>query len=74
MLGVGNSMFQPLLGDNVLEVVKRGKAAIGIFGAQVLYGLVLGLIFPWVHELLKGNFADVRDEVKVEEKGAPKDE
>lgn len=34
VLGVGNSMFQPLLGDNVLEVVKRGKAAIGIFGTQ----------------------------------------
>ena len=34
MLGTGNSMFQPLLGDDVLDVVSRGKAAIGIFGTQ----------------------------------------
>jgi hypothetical protein len=34
VLGVGNSMFQPLLGDDVLDIVKRGKAAIGIFGTQ----------------------------------------
>jgi len=34
VLGVGNSMFQPLLGDDVLDIVGRGKAAIGIFGTQ----------------------------------------
>ena len=34
VLGTGNSMFQPLLGDDVLDVVSRGKAAIGIFGTQ----------------------------------------
>ena len=34
VLGVGNSMFQPLLGDDVLNIVGRGKAAIGIFGTQ----------------------------------------
>jgi hypothetical protein len=34
VLGTGNSLFQPLLGDDVLDIVGRGKAAIGIFGTQ----------------------------------------
>ena len=34
VLGLGNSMFQPLLGDEVLDVVGRAKASIGIFGTQ----------------------------------------
>jgi hypothetical protein len=34
VLGLGNSLFQPLLGDDVLDIVGRGKAAIGIFGTQ----------------------------------------
>lgn len=34
VLGIGNSIFQPLLGDEVLDIVSRGKAAIGIFGTQ----------------------------------------
>lgn len=34
VLGIGNSLYQPLLGDDVLDVVKRGKAAVGIFGTQ----------------------------------------
>ena len=34
VLGIGNSLFQPLLGDDVLDIVARGKAAIGIFGTQ----------------------------------------
>ena len=34
VLGLGNAMFQPLLGDDVLDIVGRGKASIGIFGTQ----------------------------------------
>jgi hypothetical protein len=34
VLGTGNSMFQPLLGDDVLDIVGRAKASIGIFGTQ----------------------------------------
>ena len=34
VLGAGDSLFQPLLGDDVLDIVSRGKAAIGIFGTQ----------------------------------------
>jgi hypothetical protein len=34
VLGTGGGMFQPLLGDDVLDIISRGKAAIGIFGTQ----------------------------------------
>ena len=34
VLGIGNSLFQPLLGGEVLDIVSRAKAAIGIFGTQ----------------------------------------
>ena len=34
VLGTGGSMFLPLLGEDVLDIVSRGKAAIGIFGTQ----------------------------------------
>ena len=34
VLGTGNSLFQPLLNGALVEVVSRGKAAIGIFGTQ----------------------------------------
>ncbi|HEY0223118.1 MAG TPA: hypothetical protein VGC38_01245 [Pseudolabrys sp.] len=34
VLGLGDSMFQPLLGDDVLGIVGRAKASIGIFGTQ----------------------------------------
>jgi hypothetical protein len=32
VLGVGNCMFQPLIGDGVLDILSRAKSAIGIFG------------------------------------------
>ncbi len=34
VLGAGNSLFQPLLSGDVLDILKRGKASIGIFGTQ----------------------------------------
>lgn len=34
VLGLGGGMFQPLLGDHVLDIVGRAKSAIGIFGTQ----------------------------------------
>jgi hypothetical protein len=34
VVGTGDSLFQPLIGDEVLDIVDRGKAAIGIFGTQ----------------------------------------
>jgi hypothetical protein len=34
VVGIGNSIFHPLLRDDLLDVVGRGKAAVGIFGTQ----------------------------------------
>jgi hypothetical protein len=34
VLGIGNSIYQPVLRDDLLEVLKRGKAKVGIFGTQ----------------------------------------
>ncbi len=34
VLGTGNSLFQPLLSGDVLDIIGRGKASIGIFGTQ----------------------------------------
>lgn len=30
-----------------------GRAAMGVFGAYVLFGVALGFIFPWIHTLTK---------------------
>lgn len=32
IVGVGNSMFRPLIGDDILHILSRAKSAIGIFG------------------------------------------
>jgi hypothetical protein len=34
ILGTGNALLPPALGNQVIDVVSRGKAAIGIFGTQ----------------------------------------
>jgi len=34
VVGTGDSLFQPLIGNEVLDIVGRGKAAIGVFGTQ----------------------------------------
>lgn len=34
VLGTGNGLLPTLLGDEVLDIIARGKAAIGIFGTQ----------------------------------------
>ena len=33
--------------------VALGVAAMGIFAAHLIYGLSLGLLFPWIHRLLQ---------------------
>lgn len=32
VIGVGNAMFQPLIGDDIIRILARAKSAIGIFG------------------------------------------
>jgi hypothetical protein len=34
VLGTGNGLFQPLIGEDVLDLIGRSKASIGIFGTQ----------------------------------------
>jgi hypothetical protein len=34
ILGIGNNIFQPLLTEEIFDVLNRGKASIGIFGTQ----------------------------------------
>lgn len=34
VLGIGNSIFQPIINDDLLNVMMRGKARVGIFGTQ----------------------------------------
>jgi hypothetical protein len=34
VLGTGDSLFQPLIGDDVIDLIGRAKASIGIFGTQ----------------------------------------
>ena len=42
----------------VARPVAVGEAAQGLFGAHLLYGLVLGLLFPPVHRLLQRRLGD----------------
>lgn len=35
------------------EPMARGTAAMGLFGAQLVYGLVLGGVFPFINRLLQ---------------------
>jgi hypothetical protein len=36
-----------------------GYPAMGLFGAQLLYGLALGLIYPWIHLLVQAKLSGV---------------
>jgi len=39
--------------------VATGHAAMGLFGAQVIFGLVLGLLFPAVHSFLQARLINL---------------
>ena len=38
-----------------------GVAAMGILGSHLVYGLTLGLLFPWIHKLLTCELNHVKD-------------
>jgi hypothetical protein len=44
----------------IARPVALGIAAMGLFGAHLVYGLVLGLLFPRVHRLLQHQLSDLR--------------
>lgn len=37
-----------------------GVAAMGILGAYLIYGLTLGLLFPWIHKLLQCELSQLK--------------
>lgn len=37
-----------------------GVAAMGILGAHLVYGLFLGLLFPWIHKLLQCEISQLK--------------
>ena len=37
-----------------------GVAAMGILGAHLIYGLFLGLLFPWIHKLLQFEISQLK--------------
>ena len=39
-----------------------GASAVGFFGAHLAYGLLLGLLFPFVHRLLQRELKELRHE------------
>jgi hypothetical protein len=69
VLGTGNSLFQPLLGDDVLDIIGRAKASIGIFGTQyreLMPRATLGRLI----ERLDTWFARTEDDVLMYGRGA----
>ena len=44
-----------LIGSRPIAV---GTAAIGLFGAHIMFGLTLGIVFPWVHSLIQSRLRD----------------
>lgn len=68
VLGIGNSIFQPLLIDPVFDVVKRGKAAVGIFGTQYR-GLIARPLLDRLLDRLDTWFARYEDDILLYGRG-----
>jgi hypothetical protein len=43
------------------QPIALGTAAMGILAAHLIYGLVLGLLFPWIHRALQVELGDVKN-------------
>ncbi|HET7674020.1 MAG TPA: methyltransferase domain-containing protein [Gammaproteobacteria bacterium] len=68
ILGAGGSLFPPLLGDGVLDVVSRAKSAIGIFGTQSRE-LIARPAFDRILDRLDTWFARYEDDVLIYGRG-----
>jgi hypothetical protein len=44
------------------QPIAVGRAAMGLFGAHILYGLTLGLVFPWIHILIQARLNESNNE------------
>jgi hypothetical protein len=51
----------------VSRPVAVGRAAMGLLGAHLVYGLILGLLFPLVHHLLQRRLGNVSHLAKQQE-------
>ena len=40
--------------------IATGTAAIGLLAAHLIFGLALGLLFPWIHKLLQRKLGDLK--------------
>ena len=38
-----------------------GTAAMGLFGAHIVYGLALGIVFPWIHFLIQSRLQNINN-------------
>ena len=54
--------------------VATGLAAMGMLGAQLVFGLMLGLLFPWVHCLLQRELSEVTTEERKETRKEAREE
>lgn len=68
VLGAGQGLFHPLFAEDVLEVVRRGRAAIGIFGTQQR-DLLPRAAFDRLLDSLDVWFARSRDDVLLYGRG-----
>lgn len=68
VLGIGNSIYQPLLTDNLLNVVSRGKAKVGIFGTQYRE-LIPRVVLDRLIDRLDTWFARYEDDVMMYGRG-----
>lgn len=68
VLGTGGSLFRSLLGDDVFDIVARGKVAIGIFGTQYRE-LIPRASLERLNERLDGWFARYQDDVLMYGRG-----
>ena len=68
VVGIGNSLFAPLLGNDLIDVIKRGKASIGIFGTQYRE-LIPRIGLERVIDMLDTWFARYEDDVLMYGRG-----
>ena len=68
ILGAGSGLFPPLLGEGVLDVIARAKAAIGIFGTEGRE-LIARPVFSRILVCLDTWFARYEDDVLIYGRG-----
>ncbi|MBS0535942.1 MAG: methyltransferase domain-containing protein [Proteobacteria bacterium] len=68
VIGVGNAMFQPLLGDDVVRILARAKSAIGIFGTAYRE-LIPRAMIDRVIDRLDLWYAPYEDDVRIYGRG-----